>query len=189
VSHPELADCFSSLISQTPGGVALAFLGQRLQQGVEERVEVGDAHEQIERVLRDLGLDVREALGTPPFGRLLEQRASQRLGVTESSRRRTLSSMAPPHSPLASTAAGVESLALRASFSSAICLAPRSHRTTLVGSASRGPACKSLQTDPRPRVQGQLSVHRRRARECLQGRAAPRPKVVDRSWATGRRRR
>ena len=77
VRHPEIAALLVFVDQPHAGGVALALFGQRLQQRAEERIEVGHAHEQVERVLRDLGLNVGETLGAPPLLRFTGERAPQ----------------------------------------------------------------------------------------------------------------
>jgi hypothetical protein len=61
--------------------VALAFLDHRLRQRTEKAVDVGLAHQQVERELYDIGLHPGEALGAPPFGVLVRQRGAQDIRI------------------------------------------------------------------------------------------------------------
>jgi hypothetical protein len=72
--HPELAALLLVVDQPHAGGVALSFLGQCLEQRAKERVEGGPLAHQLEHVLRDLGLDVRQALGSASLGGFMEQR-------------------------------------------------------------------------------------------------------------------
>ena len=78
VGHPELAALLVFVEQPHAGHVALGLFGQRLEQRPEEPVEIGLAHEQVECVLRDLGLNVRETFRPSPLLRLARQRRAQR---------------------------------------------------------------------------------------------------------------
>ena len=77
VRHPEIAALLVFVDQPHAGGVALALFGQRLQQRAEEGIEVGHAHEQVERVLRDLGLNVGKTFRAPSLLRFARESASQ----------------------------------------------------------------------------------------------------------------
>ncbi len=62
-------------------GVALALLDQRLDEDAEEAVDVRLAHQQIERELDGVALDVGHALGAAALVGLARQRLSQRVDL------------------------------------------------------------------------------------------------------------
>jgi hypothetical protein len=81
VGHPEVTALLVFVDQPHAGHLALRFLGQRLEQGAKEPVEIGLAHEQVERVFGDLGLNVGQALCATPFGGFVPQRRAQRAHV------------------------------------------------------------------------------------------------------------
>ena len=94
VRHPQVAALLVVVDQPHAGGVALALFDHRLQQRAEEALDVRLAHQQIERELHDVGLDLREALGAAALGRLAHQRRAQRVRVARVDARR-LASKAP----------------------------------------------------------------------------------------------
>ena len=71
VRHPELAALLVFVDQPHAAGVALALLDQRLREAAKEPVDVGLAHEEIERELNGVGLNVGQALARGSAARSL----------------------------------------------------------------------------------------------------------------------
>jgi hypothetical protein len=81
VGHPELAALLVVVDQPHRAGVTVALIDHRLRQGAEKALDVGLAHQQIERELDDVGLHLCEALGPPAFARLARQRRAEHLRI------------------------------------------------------------------------------------------------------------
>ncbi len=68
---------WSSSISQTRHLVALALLGQRLEERAEEAVDIRLTHQEIDSELHDVRLNLGQALGAPSLEILAGQRGAQ----------------------------------------------------------------------------------------------------------------
>ena len=75
--HPQMAPLLIVVNEPDADLVTLALVGQRSQQRPEETVDIGLAHEQIDREPDDVGLNLREAFGAATLGRLPRQRRAQ----------------------------------------------------------------------------------------------------------------
>ena len=75
--HPQLAALTVVIQQPHAAGVALALFDQRLGEDAEEAGDVGLAHQQIERGLDGVALDVGHALGAAAIVGLARQRLSQ----------------------------------------------------------------------------------------------------------------
>ena len=72
--HRSQRCCVARLDQPDAAGVALAFFDQRLHEHAEEALDVRLAHEEVERELHGIALDVRHALGPAPLVDLAGQR-------------------------------------------------------------------------------------------------------------------
>ena len=80
-SHPQVAPLLVLVDQPDAAPVALALFDQRLREHAEEALDVGLAHQQIERELDDLGLHLRDALGATTLGGLANQRGAKHLRI------------------------------------------------------------------------------------------------------------
>jgi len=77
--HPQLAALACLVEKENSAGAAFAVLDERLHEAPEEPVEVGFAHEQIERELHGVTLDVRHTFGALAEVALLGKLGAERV--------------------------------------------------------------------------------------------------------------
>jgi len=81
IGHQQLA--VMAVIVDEPQAARMVFplLDHRFRQRAEKAFHVGLAHEQIQRDVHDLGLDLHHAFRTAPLGGLADERAAKDLGI------------------------------------------------------------------------------------------------------------
>ena len=81
IRHPQVRALLILVDQPHAARVTLALFGQRLREHAEEAVDVGFAHEEIERQLHGAALNARQALRTAPLAAFSLERRAQRLDV------------------------------------------------------------------------------------------------------------